>query len=261
MGPPDSSVVAGGLEVLPLQEALAIQRRAWEARPAVRALYAEWFGMVTAQLAAVDGPTVELGAGIGSFKEYHPSVVATDIEATPWADEVMNAEALPYADSSVANLVLVDTLHHLPRPGRFLAEAQRVLMDGGRVVMLEPYASTLSTIALRLGHHEDIDTRVDPFGDVPHSSDRPLDANNALPTLIFWRHADRFASLFPKLRLVHRGRFAFLAYPLSGGFAQRRLAPDPVIRALQRLDRLLTPVGRIAAFRCLVVLEKDPSAA
>ena len=256
MGRSDSSLRPAGAVVVPLREGLANQREAWEARPAVRALYEQWFGLITGQLADLEGPTIELGAGIGAFAEFFPGAVPTDIESTPWSDEVVNAEALPYEDSSLANLVLVDTLHHLPQPRRFFAEAQRVLVPGGRVVMLEPYASTISKLAFRHGHHEDIDTGVDPLATEALSSERPMDANNAIPTLIFWRDLDRFRRLYPGLEVIHRSRFAFLAYPLSGGFMQRRLAPDPVISALLRLEPVLAPFARLAAFRCLVALER-----
>jgi SAM-dependent methyltransferase len=256
MGRSDSSLSAGGKAVLPLRQALASQREAWEARPAVRALYEEWFEMITRRLAREPGPTVELGAGIGAFKEFFPDVLATDIEPTPWSEEVVDAEALPYRDASVANLVLVDTLHHIPRPRRFFSEAERVLVPGGRVVMLEPYASPVSSVALRAGHHEDFDTRVDPLADEATSSDSPLDANNATPTLIFWRRLARFAELYPGLEVVERARFAFFAYPLSGGFMQRRLLPDRAIRAVSRFETRLSRLGRLAAFRCLIVLER-----
>ena len=118
---------------------LEAQRAAWERRPLLRLLYRDWFQRIERELSAAPGPTVELGAGIGAFKEFRPETVATDALPSAWADAVVDAEELPYDDGSVANLVMVDVFHHVPRPGRFLSEAARALAPGGRVVMVEPY--------------------------------------------------------------------------------------------------------------------------
>src|SRR4051812_19105576 len=176
-------------------------------------------------LLAPSEPTIEVGAGIGTLRESLPSVVATDVEPTPWSELVVDAQDLPYADASLANVVGVDVLHHVPRPMRVLAEVRRTLRLGGRLVLLEPYGSLVSTAAYRFAHHEDWDPGADPFADAAQSSDRPLDANGAIPTLLFFRRMDELRRRFPELRLVHRERLAMLAYPLSGGLTGRPLAP------------------------------------
>src|SRR6266536_2976667 len=114
-----------------LVDDLRVQEAAWNARPIVRRLYHDWYDLVVSRLSHVTGRTVELGSGISRFKEHYPQAIATDIAPTPWVDEVVDAETIPYGDSSVANLVLIDVFHHLPRPTRFLDEAVRVLVHGG----------------------------------------------------------------------------------------------------------------------------------
>jgi SAM-dependent methyltransferase len=247
-------MTAAQAETLP--EELRIQRAAWKRRPLLRALYAEWFERIADQLSPVDGPTVELGCGIGAFKEFRAETVATDVMATPWTDAVVDAQRLPYADSSVANLVLIDVLHHLPQPRRFLAEAERALRPGGRVVMVEPYCSPISTPLYKLFHFERTDLRADAFGDSAQSDSDPFDANQALPTLMFWRQLERFGACHPRLDLVRRERFALVAWPLSGGFTGRQLVPHRLLGILQLAERLLRPLAPLAAFRCLVALEK-----
>jgi SAM-dependent methyltransferase len=241
----------------PFLDTLHVQRAAWDERPLLRSLYGDWFAEIVARLSDVPGPTIELGSGAGGFAEYFPRVVATDIAASPWTDEVVDAERLPYGDGTVANLVMVDVLHHLSRPAAFLAEAERVLAAGGRTVLLEPYCSPASTIAYRRFHHEDLDLTVDPLDDQAHSGDDPFDANGALPTLLFWRHADAVAAHFPGLTITERRRLGWLAYPLSGGFTRKPFVGFRTGRALMRMERVL---GRLLdpllAFRCLVVLER-----
>ena len=119
----------------------------WRRRPLLRRLYHDWYELVVTHLSTVPGKTVELGAGTAHFKDAFPAAVATDVEPTPWADEVVDAERLPYGDASLANLVLIDVFHHLAHPVRFFDECRRALAVGGRVVMLDPYCSLISTPA------------------------------------------------------------------------------------------------------------------
>jgi SAM-dependent methyltransferase len=228
----------------------------WRSKPLLRRIYRDWHELVAARLASVAGPTVELGAGIGRFKEVVPTTVATDVEPTSWADAVVNAERLPYPEGSVANLVLIDVFHHLARPARFLDEAVRVLAPRGRVVLLEPYCSRASTFAYRHFHHEDIDLARPPFGDDPLLDASPLAANEARPTLAFFRHARQLGERWPQLQLVERRRLALFLYALSGGFSRRQLVPARAYRPLAALERLLSPLAPVLAFRCLVVLER-----
>jgi len=240
----------------PLVEALLVQERAWQRRPLVRSLYEEWYRAIAARLSRVPGDSIELGSGIATLQTVCPDVRPTDVEPTPWTDEVVDACDLPYADGSLANLVLVDVFHHLARPADFLDEATRVLGPGGRVVILDPYCSPVSTRMYGLFHHERTDLEVSPF-DPDHAGDgNPLESNQALATLAFYRHADVLGRRWPGLVLRQRRRLALVAYPLSGGFTGRRLVPSRIGLALQRAERHLSPFGRLLAFRCLVVLER-----
>lgn len=233
-----------------------MQRRAWETRPLLRRVYTGWFREIQQRLSSVPGPTVELGAGCGAFKEFMPDVVATDVVESPWADRVADAEELPFDDASVANIAMVDVLHHVPRPASVLQEAERVLSPAGRVIMLEPYCAPLSTLAWRHLHHEELDLQADLERSDPQSSDDPFDSNTALPTLLFWRHPAVVTRWAPDLHVVERRRLAWLVYPLSGGFSKRQLLPTalagPALTCERALASLLVP---LLAFRCLVVLE------
>jgi SAM-dependent methyltransferase len=239
-----------------LQKTLRSQLDAWNERPLVRRLYRAWYEDIERRLAGVPGETVELGAGIGRLKERLPFVVATDVEPTPWAERVVDAEALPFADGSLANLVLVDVFHHLADPAGFLDEARRTLGPGGRVVILDPYCSPVSTVAYRAFHRERTDLSAPAFEREADIAADPLASNQARATLVFFRRADELRRGWPDLRLVERRRLALVAYPLSGGFSGRRLVPDAAYRPLAALERALAPLAPLLAFRCLVVLER-----
>ena len=234
--------------------ALTEQERAWNERPLVRALYRDWFEAVADRMSPVQGPSVELGSGIGRFREACPQIVTTDVAKTPWADMTVDAEDLPYEDGALANLVLIDVFHHLARPTRFLDEATRALALGGRVVILDPYCSRVSTVLYRRFHHERTDLRADPFDD--SGLHDPLASNQALATLALFRERDTFEHRWPQLTVTERRRLAMLAYPLSGGFTGRALVPTGLGLRLRRLEPLLAPLAPLLAFRCLVVLER-----
>lgn len=243
---------------LSLVEALRVQEQQWNARRLVRSLYVVWFKRVCAALSEVPGRSIELGSGICTLPHTCPRVEPTDVEPTPWASEVVDAETLPYMDASLANLVLVDVFHHLARPARFFDEAVRALAPGGRVVILDPYCSPVSTRAYRRFHHERTDLSVGAFEDDASIGEQPLASNQARASLAFFRHLDEFTSRWPALRVIHRERLAILAYPLSGGFTGRKLVPDRVGLVLARVERTLGFLDGFLAFRCLVVLERVP---
>ncbi|MBV8079805.1 MAG: class I SAM-dependent methyltransferase [Actinobacteria bacterium] len=240
----------------PLVDALAEQEAAWRNRPLLRRVYSEWFDQIEARLSHVEGRTIEIGSGFAPLKERLPGLVATDVEPTPWADEVADAHELPYGDGSLANIVAVDVVHHLADPSRFLTEVRRTLAPGGRLVAVEPYTSPLSMVAYRLFHHEHTDPSIDPFRPDPRLARAALEGNQAVAMLLFFRGSDELRRRFPELRIVERQRFSFLIWPLSGGFSRRPLAPMALYRPLRALETVLAPAAPLLASRCLVVLER-----
>lgn len=238
----------------PSREWLADHRRVWEHKASLRLVYGHWFRALR-EACADGGPIVEIGCGPGLFKERYPEIVATDVEANPYADRVVDAAALPFADGELGNLVMLDVFHHLPRPADFLREAARVLRPGGRLVMLEPWLGAAGHIFYRFVHHEvcDLDADLaDPWRDVDKD---PLAGNVALPFLYFRAGSRELDRLGVRLRIVRREPFAGLAWMLSGGFQVFTLLPAALVGAAESVDRLLSLLPALSACRCLIVLE------
>jgi SAM-dependent methyltransferase len=240
-----------------LAQALAEQEQAWRRRALLRRVYADWYRAIVDRLSPVAGRSIELGSGIGQLRQFAgDKVVLTDVEKTAWVDERIDALRLPDADGSLANIVMLDVFHHLADPARFLDEADRTLRVGGRVIMVEPYCSPVSTPLYRRFHHERTDVHADPFAPDITIAAAPLDSNQARPTLVFYRHRSEFVRRWPELRLVEERRFAIATYPLTGGFSHRELIPAWLYLPLNLLERVLSPLAPILAFRCLIVLER-----
>jgi SAM-dependent methyltransferase len=197
---------------------------------------------------------VEIGGGSGNFRSFAPQAVSLDIVASPWLDLVADAQALPFADRSVQNLVMLDVLHHIEFPLRFLREASRVLVPGGRVIAVEPGITALSGPFYRLMHEEPVDMAVDPLRDGSPTADKdPYSGNQAIPTLLARRDRQRMARLLPELPLFRTDWLSIAAYPMSGGFQEWSMLTPGLARKLLWLeDRVAPAIGPLCGFRVLL---------
>ena len=233
-------------------------RREYFRRPGLQAVYKHWASRMRQHLSKVNGKSVELGCGCGALSE-HLDLVKTDIYKHAWVDEIVDACNMPYGNGECANLVAIDVLHHLPDPARFFDEVNRVLADGGRLVMLEPYISCFSYFIYRFVHHEPIDTSVSPFEpNILIDKETGQVCNEALPTVIFVRSQKELCRKWPTLKLISLDFFDFLVYPMTGGFSRRSWIPAKCVGPLIKVeDILLKILGRLLDMRLLVVMHKQ----
>ncbi len=222
----------------------------------LRAIYADYYRQIMD--ACRPGVILEIGGGSGNLKEVAPAVVSTDVLSAPWLDAIADAQALPFRDSTFDNIVMVDVLHHIEQPRRFLTEAQRVLRAGGRLVLIEPAITPLSWFVYKWFHHEPVLMGQDPLSQMIQNTNRdPYDGNSAIPTLLFRRNRSRMAQEFPELVIREFRLFSFIAFPLSGGFRSWSLLPKGLVEPLLRFEARLSPVlGRWMAFRLFVMIER-----
>ncbi|MDY7000720.1 MAG: class I SAM-dependent methyltransferase [Thermodesulfobacteriota bacterium] len=232
------------------------QLEAWNQKPALRFLYKQWFRTIQEHL--VPGLTLEVGGGIGRLKEYLPELITLDIENTPWTDIVADAKALPVKKESFNNIVLFDVLHHLPRPVLFFRQAERALAPGGRILIMDPYASPASSMVYRFFHPEPLSFDCDPYNEQkPLSSDIPFDSNQAAATIMFFRQRRKWNEMFPNLKVTKRSRTALFAYPLTGGFGGKPYLPEPCILFVAWAEKYLRFLAPVFAFRTFIVLSKQ----
>jgi SAM-dependent methyltransferase len=231
-------------------------RQIWASKPVLREVYAHLYRRMAA--ACTPGLTIEVGGGSGNFKQFAPDVVSLDIVHETWLDLVADAQALPLRSASVQNIVMLDVLHHIEYPIRFLREAARVLTPGGRVIFVEPGITPLSNIVFRAFHEEPVDTNVDPLADgLPDPTKDPYAGNQAVPTLLTREYAERLRQLVPSLDVKTIKWLSLFAYPLSGGFKRWSLISVGAARRLLRLeDRIETVLGPLCGFRLMAVLER-----
>jgi SAM-dependent methyltransferase len=183
-------------------------------------------------------------------------VITSEVFACPGIRVVSDGCRLPFAAGSLRAIVMTDVLHHVPDPERFLREAARTLVVGGRIVMIEPWLTSWSR-RVYARHPEPMRPDSAEWG---FPSSGPLSgANIAIPWMIFERDRAAFVARFPELAIRDVALMMPFAYLVSGGVSLRSLAPGFSYRLLRALERLLAPWnGRLAMF-ALIELERLPA--
>jgi len=238
-------------------------RAVWERKKILREVYTGWYKEIAGDLKAGAGKTLEIGSGIGNFKQFMPGTLSSDIQEAQWLDLRFDAHDLPFMSGSILNIVMIDVLHHLSQPLRFIHEAERVLAPGGRLVILEPYPSPVSLIIYRLFHPEPFIMNVDYFensGGAPsehRAQGEHREPNQAAAYLLFYKQKKQFAELFDRrLTIITTKLLACVLYPLSGGFQKKTFIPAFMVPLARWLEWLATPFRFLLASRCRVVIEK-----
>jgi SAM-dependent methyltransferase len=239
-----------------MSEELSHYREMWDRKAVLRLVYDDMFQRIAD--CAIDGPTLELGGGVGNLKAKIPSLISSDIQFAPWLDLVTDAQQLPFASGCLANIVMLDVLHHVEFCSLLFREASRVLRPGGRMVLVEPGITFGSTLFYRLLHHEPVVMNVDPLEEgTPDRKRDPYHSNQAIPTLLATRYREQFHRKFPDLRIRETRWLSFVAYPFSGGFKPWSFIGERTARNLLSVERKLEPfLGRLLGFRLLMVIEK-----
>jgi SAM-dependent methyltransferase len=238
-------------------EILKRHREIWKKKKVLRDIYHDWYRLIIENIVE-NGHTLEIGAGGGNLKEYYPNLIASDYTYCEWLDVILDAQRLPFHDSSLRNIIMVDVLHHLEYPTLFLKEAQRVLKNNGRLIMFEPYISPFSYLTYHYLHQEDVDFKVDIFHQEKTALDfqkKPFDGNSAIPTIIFFKEIEKFKQKFPPLQIVKQKLLSIILYPLSGGFEHKCFIPNWSVPFFLIFERVLLPFSKLFAFRMFLVLE------
>jgi SAM-dependent methyltransferase len=238
---------------------LTVRRRALaKSKKGLRLSYLAWYRhLEAANRDAPPGARVELGSGGGFLDERIDGLIKTDLLQLPFSDLVCTAEALPFADSSVGALFMVNVLHHVGRPTALLTEVERVLVPGGCLAMVEPFVTPLSRLIYRYLHPEPFEPHATTWNLPPAG---PLSGgNDALPWIVFVRDRARFEQQFPGLELVSVRPHTLLVHLLSGGVMVRSLAPSWSFTSIQKLERALPEgaLARVALFATLVIRRRD----
>ncbi len=222
--------------------AIAVHRQILQSKKLMRLVYEHWYQELMRGLEPtkhLEGlPMIELGAGASFLEEYIPGIIKTDCVANPNCAQVVNAEAMPFADNSVRLFFITAVMHHMHEPEKFLKEAYRCLAPGGRVVLIEPTDSIIGrTLTKWLHPYEFYDTKVKDWKNTGEG--RMTNANCALPWVIFVRDRARYDASFPQLPIREIRYHTMLAYYITGGMTYRSLIPNPLANTFMACEKIL----------------------
>lgn len=217
-------------------------------------IYVEWYQKIAAALPPRSKARVELGSGAGFMEKFVPGLLTSEILLFSGVDAILSAFALPFANSSLDGILMVDVLHHLPQPRTFFKEAARCVEKGGSIIMIEPWVTSWSAFIYRNFHHEPFLPRA---ADWEFPSKGPLsDANSALPYIIFDRDRTQFEKEFPEWEIQRIEPFMPFRYLLSGGFSARSLMPGFTFGFWRGFEKLLIPLRNSLAMFVFIKLGK-----
>lgn len=220
----------------------------------LKRLYEDWYKSMFAEMGELGkGKVLEIGSGGGFLKELYPNVITSDILALPNVDQVFSAEELPFKDGELSAICMLNVFHHIPHPHHFLKEAQRTLVKGGKVVMIEPANSALGRFIYKRFHHEPFDET----GAREIKAGNPLShSNQALPYIYFERDLDLFKKEYPQLRIVSVKYHSPFSYVISGGVSRSAMLPYFMYSLVKFKEWLLSPFSKQLGLFCTVVVEK-----
>ena len=179
-------------------------------------LYKEWYELISKHLSEKDGINIELGCGASFIDQINKSIKKTDVFLNSNTDFKLNAMDIgDNFENQISNLILINVFHHISDPELFLKSAEKSLLVGGRIIMIEPSNNYWSRLVYKLIKHEPFDTRQIDWKF--ESKDPLLDSNQALSWIIFERDYEKFQNLFPMFSLIQKNNMMPFSYLLSGG--------------------------------------------
>jgi SAM-dependent methyltransferase len=224
------------------REYFAAQKQLILRRPPLKWCYDQWYARLLddARSVPAQGALLELGSGGSYLKDLEPSVITSDV-VDGVADRVVDGRSLPFADNSIQALFLTHVLHHIPDVNAFFREADRALVPGGVISMIEVAHTPFARFFFRNFHPEPYrdDLREWAFA----QTDSMMDSNQALSWMLFVRDRQKFELLHPRLRIESISFLPWFSYLLAGGVTGKCLAPGPLSRPLPFIEPLLRPLG------------------
>jgi SAM-dependent methyltransferase len=200
-------------------------------------LYKEWYEFILNQLSDSDGINLELGCGASFINEIIKNVKKSDVFFNANTDLKIDAMEVGLKfENKISNLILVNVFHHISNPELFLRSAEKSLLRGGRIIMVEPSNNIWSRLVYKLVGHERFDTEQITWKF--ESNDPLIDSNQALSWIIFKRDYKKFKKLFPEFSILKRKSIMPFSYLMSGGHTYNTKVGKIFIKIIRKIERI-----------------------
>ena len=239
----------GTVEFFARQKALIL------GRPLMKRCYDDWYARLLADIRSVPGPgaLVELGSGGSYLKMLEPEIITSDV-SPGIAEQVIDARQLPFPDASIRALLLTHVFHHIPDVDAFLREAERTLVPGGVISMIDVAHTPFARFFFRNFHHEPYDDRLAEWRF--EQGDSMMDSNQALTWMVFVRDRARFESRYPGLQIECLDLMPWFTYFVSGGVTMRYIIPGLLDWPLIGIEWLIGPLSPLLALSWHIRIRK-----
>jgi len=236
-------------------EFFTIQKKLIFQRPLLKYCYDDWYHRLLADAATVPAPgtLLELGSGGSYLKDLEPAIITSDV-VDHVADRVIDARQLPFPENSMRALFLTHVFHHIPDVDKFFAEAERVLVPGGVISMIEVAHTPFARFFFKNFHHEPYLDGCPEWAFAQHDS--MMDSNQALSWMVFIRDRNKFEQRHPGLKIEAFCLLPWFSYLLSGGVTMRYLIPGFLTRFLIGVEWLLKPFAPVFSLHWHIRIRK-----
>ncbi len=234
-------------------------RISWDKKPSLQKAYGYFYSLMAGQVDyQLAGVKLEVGSGMGNIKKFIPDCITSDLFPNPWLDRVESIYGLNFSDESVSNLILFDVWHHLEHPANALAEARRVLVPEGKLIIMEPAMSLLGKLVYGRCHHEPVgfDVAISPaIADMSQPESNRYFAAQASAHRIFKNR--ELPKLLEGWSIQSIEEITSFAYWGTGGFSGPQLYLDKLYPSIQAMDKILGLFPSFFAARLLITLKKQ----
>lgn len=204
---------------------------------------------------------IEIGTGAAFSSNFLGDIkyLKTDAIDTGLQEKIVDARDLPFGDESLDVIFGVDVFHHISKPFEFLEEANRTLRQHGRLILIEPAITPFSWPVYKFLHPEPMKWSVSVTREFEYSGSNVMDANNALPSLVFRNNTKGDLKEFGLALKYETRLFGFISMIATGGINNtwsipvlNRFIPKLFDWELKRSRRF----GSTFFLRTLIVIEK-----
>ena len=137
-----------------------------------------------------DDVGLEVGAGPGLSKEF---IRNNNLKISDFSDHKhldyknIDAQNTKFQENSYDFIIASNMIHHIPYPIKFFREVNRILKQGGKLIIFESYCSIMFQLATIIMRHEGYDFTKNVWSEsTPVTDEKDLWAGNiAVPHLIF----------------------------------------------------------------------------
>ncbi len=229
-----------------------------EKKPALYYIYTQYYQFFKDILAKCpsQGLALEIGSGAGFVKKIIPEMITSDYLTYEGIDKTIDATQLPYEKNTLKFIGMINVLHHIAQAEKFFEEAQRVLVPGGKIAIIDQHHGWLSRWILKYAHHEPYFPQAKNWA---FETTGPVSgANGALAWIIFQRDRKQFETQFPNLKIIAYAPHSPLQYWLSGGLKPWGLLPKWAFGFIKMMDNLLICLSKqFGSFVNIEIVKKE----